>query len=75
MTELEQKRISVLSKSSFLSPVGRRGEEKCNSSTIPEPIIRAGAGEVLMLGPKEDSLTITFYNESLKRQFKYHPLK
>ena len=41
----------------------------------PETLIRAGTGEVLMLGLKEDSLTITFYAEGLKRQFKYHLLK
>ena len=45
---------------------------KSNFSTIPEPIILERAGKVLMLGLKEDSLTITFCNESFKRQFKYY---
>lgn len=34
-----------------------------------------GSGKVLLVGLKGDSLTITFYSESLRRQFKYHLLK
>ena len=54
---------------------GEEGKGEVKFKHNPETLIRAGTGEVLMLGLKEDSLTITFYAEGLKRQFKYHLLK
>lgn len=74
MNELGEKRILGLSRSSFLSPMGRRAGER-QFEHNPRAYYQGGTGEVLMLGLKEDSLTITFSNESFKRQFKYHLLK
>ena len=65
---LEQGLISVSS-----GEKGGKGEVRFRHN--PETLITAGTGEVLMLGLKEDSLTITFYTGGLKRQFKYHLLK
>lgn len=69
-----EKSLRVLSRSSFLSPTGgRAGERQFEHNS--RAYYQGGTGEVLMLGLKEDSLTITFCNESFKRQFKYHLLK
>lgn len=72
-------RSGELGSSHFLLQLGEENEKSDSISKKQAQsqglLLEAGSGKVLLLGLKGDSLTITFYSESLRRQFKYHLLK